>query len=347
MLRRDKPAADNWFPDADFAGRRVHVLEYDRPGSGDDDAVTGQSIGLMQRLANRDTGTAAVSSAAQAIAAQLGSNPTPKQLADAIFAFCARTVTYQHEEDMKTQFSDLKNFAYDQTLIPPAALLAMPRPSGDCVDFSMLALALCRLYSIPAVYKTIAADKTSSAYSHVYVMAQTAPGRFYALDTSNGPGPGFEFALPAGKKEKLWPDPADLARKPMIHTVRRQARLGDLSTDAGSGEGPEYDGVPPGSQTGYEYPAAGGSGGWTRIATTIIDDATRIAAPLVRQSNIQAPYYIAGANGAQILYDPSTGKTANAGSAAARTPAVLSQNLLIAAAIGAVALFAFSSSQRK
>jgi hypothetical protein len=346
-------AADNWFPDPDFDGRRVHVLEYDRPASGDDEALTRQSIALMYRLANRDAYSPAVRAAVIEAVQGLDSNSTALQITDAVFAFCKAKVTYEHEADMQTPFADFGRFLYDQTLIAPAALLAMPRPSGDCVDFSMLALAMCRLCNIPAGFKTIAADPRSPAYSHVYVVAQIAPGRFYPLDTSNGPGPGFEFDLPAGKKAKFWPNPQD-TRKPaaMIHTrrPRRFSRLGSLIDDSGQSDpsgssggtdpanDPGYNVTQPGDPASNSTPSA-----WSKIATLIVNDATSIAAPLIRQNSIQAPYYITGADGAQILYDPSTGRTANAGSAYQRTPAIVSQNLLIGAGIAAAALFAFSA----
>jgi transglutaminase-like putative cysteine protease len=200
------PESANWFPDEDFGRQRVHVIEYDRPQSDDDDAVTAQSIRLMQRLSNRDSHRPAVRAAA---IRALGTTPnlTAKEKCDRIFEFVQRTVSYQHEDEMRTQFADLANFAYDQTLIAPHALLAMPQPAGDCVDYSMLVLALLRLQHIPAVFKTIAANQASTLYSHVYVVCQIGPGQFYAMDASNGPGPGFEFALPAGKKKSYGPTP--------------------------------------------------------------------------------------------------------------------------------------------
>jgi hypothetical protein len=143
----------------------------------------------------------------------------------------------------------------------------------------------------------------------------------------------------------------------MIHDHERRDQRARLAgyLDAGgnyqdgTNPDPTYGGtVLPGDPiTAQPPPSTSDSSGWTKIFTTITNDAAAIAAPLIRQSSIQAPYYIAGANGAQILYDPSTGKTANAGSAAQRTPAVVSQNILIAAGLGIAALLAFSVSGKR
>lgn len=116
--------------------------------------------------------------------------------------------------------------------------------------------------------------------------------------------------------------------------VRGRGRLGDVSIDEsgipydlGYDPGTSYDpgsSLMTGPNVNLNDPAlqidgstgantGTGPGLFTKIATTLINDATSIAAPLIRQNSVQAPYYITGANGAQILYDPSTGRTANAG----------------------------------
>lgn len=369
--------AQNWTADPDFDGRLVDVLEYDRPANGSDDAITAQSIGYMLALANRDAHSKRVRAATLKAVAALGPQPTTQQILDAVWNFAATSVYYQHEAEMRTKFSDLADFNYDQTLIAPAALLAMPRPHGDCVDFSALVLAMCRLLAIPASYKTIAAAPDSPNYSHVYVIAEISPGNWYALDASNGPGPGYEFALPRGKKSRIWPDPSQYGRKrtAMIHRLTRQARqslstrrtsMGDLALDD-NGQLYDTSTYDPGStlMTGPNVnlndpalqidsssnpPSSSGIGtGFTKIATSIINDATAIAAPLIRQSSIQAPYYITGANGAQILYDPSTGKVANAGVTSGINAAIagLSPSFLLYAALGFAAVLALSSSDKK
>jgi hypothetical protein len=225
----------------------------------------------------------------------------------------------------------------------------MPQPEGDCVDFSMLTAALCSLFGMPTAFKTIAAEPGSNAYSHVYVVVELKPGAFYALDTSNGPAPGMEFDLPRGKKSRVWANPADLKRpamsitRPARHSRRRLGALDDEGNYIPDSPSPDV--IAPGTYSGgYTDPfAPGGSlnppasgGSFTQIATTVVNDATKLLAPIVRQSTIQAPYYIAGANGAQVLYDPSTGKTLNAG-AANQLATAGSSGTLIALGLGLVA----------
>ncbi len=355
-----KPAADRWAPDPDFGDRLVRVTEYDRPRSGADEALTAQSIAWMHRLANADTRSAPIRHAAVSIIDRLSYGRSRKEIADAIFDFVQRTVRYRHEDAMRTPFADFGRFLYDQTLIAPAALLQMPQPEGDCVDFSMLTAALCRLFALPAAYKTIAAAPDSNAYSHVYVIVQLAPGRFYALDTSNAPAPGWEFDLSKGKKSRLWPNPADLRKPAMItRNPRRPVRLGDGEGDyidsidaASSADLPlnlSTDSVMPdvsfSPATDISLPAASSSassGSFTSIATTIINDAAKLVAPIVKQQTTQAPYYIAGKNGAQVLYSPSTGTIQNASSSAV-SALTSSPNSALYLGLGLVLILAMSA----
>jgi hypothetical protein len=342
-----RPDVDHWTADPDFRGA-VHIQEFDRPEG--DQSLTRQAIALMHALANRDQHHPRIHAAALQIARQLPDHPRPQRIADTVFYFVKRAMRYQHEDEMHTPFNDFADFLYDQTLIEPAAILSMPDPRGDCVDFSMLCSALLQVFHIPAAYRTIAANPASPDYSHVYVVAQLAPGRFYALDTSNGPAPGMEFALPKGKRKATWPNPADLRRP--AEMIRTRARLG-ATDDEGNwipDPAPAPDQIAPGTYAGGytdQYaplaptptpPAA--SGGWTKLLTTLTNDASAIAAPLIRQSTIQAPYYITGANGQQILYDPSTGKVANATAASSALGGASGSLLMLIG--GALLLFAMT-----
>ena len=359
---RQKPAADHWSPDADFGGRRVHVIEFDRMKRRNDDEETAQTIAFMHLLATRDADSATVRNAADQCSRDTS---TPLELAQRIFDYARRTVEYRDDSDLRTPFST-PEVIYDQTLITPAALLSMPRPVGNCVIFSMLVASLCRACGLPTAYRTIAADPASLDYSHVYVVAQLEPGTFYVLDASNAPAAGWEFDLPKGKKVRTWPNPADIENPSMIqppaptidtngltcnemtaliakglNVGQRIAKigstLGDVTQDAIDAAWLDY---------GVDLTPSTGTG-WGDIFTKVVDNATKIAAPLIRQNSIQAPYYISGPNGSAILYDPSTGKTANAGAASQRTPAVLSQNLLIGAGVAAALFFAFTASQNR
>jgi hypothetical protein len=196
---------------ADFA-ENVRILEYDRPLPGTDEAVTAQSITLMQWLDDRDSESPAVFQAAWECAQTLPPNPSIERIADAAYQWAHQHVRYVHEQDMAAPFSHLDRFTYDQTLIAPAALLAMPEPIGDCPDFSMLVASILDVFGIQSYYKTIAADPNfPDLYSHVYIVVDTSQGRFHPLrhtwypeDASNAPLAGVEFAKPF--KAKIWPN---------------------------------------------------------------------------------------------------------------------------------------------
>jgi hypothetical protein len=191
---------------------KVRILEYDRPRPGTDEAVTAQSVTLMQWLDDRDSGSPAVIRAAWECARGLPANPRVEEIADAAYKWAHEHVRYVHEQDMAAPFSHLDRFTYDQTLIAPAALLAMPQPEGDCPDFSMLVASILDVFGLQSYYKTIAADPNNpDLYSHIYVVVDTAGGGFHPLkhrwypeDASNAPLAGVEFAHPF--KAKVWPN---------------------------------------------------------------------------------------------------------------------------------------------
>lgn len=342
IATHERPAAERIAADPDFGGQLVSVAEFDRP-SGNDDAITAQSIAWMFRLSNSDKSSKPVRDAAIAVIGECGYARSAKEIADAIFRWVKRRVHYEHEDAMHTPFTDFARFQVDQTLIAPAALLRMPQPEGDCVDFSMLTAALCRLFGMRTAYKTIAADPDSNDYSHVYVVIELQPGAYYPLDTSNGPAPGTEFNLPRGKKSRLWwnPErPVMVNRRPSRRTRGMSPRmamqlqgLGYLDdegnyvpdpTDTSGIDDSSLDTLPLVSSDPNSILAASAgvpdassspsssTNPFTTIATTVVNDASQALAPLIRQSTIKAPYYITGANGAQILYDPSTGQVVNA-----------------------------------
>jgi hypothetical protein len=362
--------------DPDF-GRSVLITEYDRPDDKDND-VTAQSIGLMQWLSARDSVHPAVIAAAHAAVqdAQLSPAASLDDIAQlAIFPWVKAHVRYVPESDLKTPLGHTSDFV-DQQLTPPAALLSMPEPFGDCPQFSMLTAAMCQVWRIPTAYKTIAADsRTPKVFTHVYIVAQTSPGRFVPLDTSNGPGPDLEYAHPY--KAKVWPNHRKTDKETMIRdrqqnrvTLRRLAGLLGDEGDDGNTDTSYYDpnaGIDTsftGTQTGTLPPPSStimtgpnvtpaqlaamqtgspqSSSGLSTLFTNIANDATKLVGPLVQQK----PYYITGANGAQVLFNPNTGSIMNANAAgvgglAVAAAAIPSSTLLLAGA-ALVAVLALS-----
>ena len=175
----------------------MRVAEYNRPMLSDE-VETAQTIALMDELADKDAAhrlvIEATYKALDEAGATLSSGPLDK--ATAVYWFLKRTIRYVPTPGTSP--------LVDQTLIPPASLLSMPDPEGDCPQFSMLASAMLRVCCVPCLYKTIAADPDfPDTYSHVYNVVGIGGGRFLPFDSSNGPEPGAEYNRRF--KERIWP----------------------------------------------------------------------------------------------------------------------------------------------
>lgn len=163
-----------------------------------DDVETAQTIYMMDALAFEDAGHRLVVDATHEALRDAGRTlrSSPAEKACAIYWWLKRRIRYVPTPGT--------NPLVDQTLIPPATLLSMPDPEGDCPQFSMLAAAMLRVCCVPSRFKTIAADQTfPDLFSHVYNVVQIGPDQFMPFDSSNGPQPGAEFARP--HKTRVWP----------------------------------------------------------------------------------------------------------------------------------------------
>jgi Transglutaminase-like superfamily len=173
------------------------IEEYRRPMMSDD-IETAQTVYLMDGLTFDDAAHRLVIDATMDALRDAGYtlNSTPLQKACAVFWWLKKHIRYVPTPGT--------NPLVDQTLIPPATLLSMPDPEGDCPQFSMLAAAMLRVCCVPSQFKTIAADADyPETFSHIYNVVQIGPGQFLPFDASNGPEPGAEFARPG--KTKVWP----------------------------------------------------------------------------------------------------------------------------------------------
>lgn len=163
----------------------------------------------MYELSRRDRSAPIVR---QAAAAAIAGSSSPADQAAAIHKWIKARVRFVEDADLAAAFT---NDDDAEVLIPPADLLAMPQPQGDCDDYSMLAAAMLEAAGIPAAFITVAADPTTPDYSHVYVAA-IIDGRPIALDASHGPNLGWA-ARPTGKR-RTWRQ----------ETTMQQPRLGRL-----------------------------------------------------------------------------------------------------------------------
>jgi hypothetical protein len=146
----------------------------------EDEAFTAQTIARMSEYAAAAAGSPLVRQAA--FSAAEGQDSQAGQ-AGAVWKWIRDRVRFRTDEETARPIAaDPEN---TEVLIPPAHLLRMARPAGDCDDFPS------------ASFRTVAADPASDRYSHVYVIAHTAEGRL-ALDCSHGRFPGWEVR-PSGK----------------------------------------------------------------------------------------------------------------------------------------------------
>jgi hypothetical protein len=187
-----------------------------------DDVETAQTVYMMDELAERDAPTSTVISATHDAlsAAGLDLDSPAEAKARAIYWYLKRRIRYLAIPGTSP--------LVDQTLIPPASLLAMPDPEADCPQFSMLASAMLRVCCVASHYKTIAADPAyPDTFSHVYNLVELGDGRYLPFDSSNGPAPGAEYANPS--KSRVWPQrnrtcTARKANRPMLHTASHSHR---------------------------------------------------------------------------------------------------------------------------
>lgn len=338
-----------------------------------DDVETAQTVVYMDQLAAKDCNDGTVAAAVDEALnqAQLTHHSPAFDKACAVFWWLKRTIRY-----VPTPGTSL---AVDQTLIAPTATLAMPEPIGDCPQFSMLAAAMFRVLCMDCRYVTIAASTAApEQWSHVYNTVEIFPGQFMPFDASEGPEPGAEYANPYKKKIwpktvagkcVTRETSRDMIRRSHTMTGMRNSSLrtsmGDLGDtlcdDTGcydSATGSTFPAPPP-IPGGYGYeapvdlsvlnasiaantpmPAAPTTGSASPAwLNTLINDATSLVSPIVKQVTQQQPYYIAGPNGQSVLYNPVTGTVQGSGvSLSTINPTVIMLGL------GALALFAFMGS---
>ncbi len=182
-----------------FSGLPVRIAAAKRPD--DDEAATAQTIVLMSAYAAEDSRHPWIRAAALDATGQ--ATDQRAQLA-AIHRWIRGRVRFVEDSELSRPFSSTPDA--DEVLVRPADLLAMPRPAGDCDDFSMLTAAMLLTLGIRPEYVTIAADpKAPHLYTHVYVVAHLADGTAVAMDTSHGSAPGWQ--APAAGKYRAWKIP--------------------------------------------------------------------------------------------------------------------------------------------
>lgn len=288
----------------EFGGALITVDEYDRPANVTDEQLTGQTVTLCTQFALTDTTKARIISAVADALSDAGITPAdpPKAQCDAVFWWAKKHVTYTPEETLEAPFKmNLElDEQLDQAITPPDDLLAMPKPQGDCPDFSMLVAAMLRVLQIECAFKTIAADSTQpQAFSHIYTVALLPEGA-YPLDASNAPAPGVEYSKPF--KTKVWP--AIHHKREAMKQQRGTLRgLGDFT-----GEGDSY------SVDTTDTGSNDGGGNYTDLISNIADNVTKIAAPILK-GRFSTPtvssgtYYATRKDGSSVAYGQLPGSS--------------------------------------
>lgn len=129
---------------------------------------------------------------AAAIAAAGGSDDA-EDIAAGVFWYVKNKVAFVEDETVRSLCGLDDGRELQDFLISPDELLSMPRPIGDCDDFSMLAASLLAVLDVPSRFVIVAADSAApDQFSHVYVEALMPSGRVVPLDCSHGPFPGWQ-----------------------------------------------------------------------------------------------------------------------------------------------------------
>jgi hypothetical protein len=113
---------------------------------------------------------------------------------DAVFHWVKDRVRFVRDSELASHLSGLADPDGAEVLIPPADLLRMVEPRGDCDDFSMAGAALLESLGLPWSFRVIAADGgRPDQFSHIYLAGELESGEPYPLDISHGDAPGLEL----------------------------------------------------------------------------------------------------------------------------------------------------------
>ena len=155
------------------------------------DQSTLDSLAVMRRITINDARSPEILSLAYLLAADA---PTSRSYAQAVWFWVHDHLEFIHHEDIvEGQLAHEAPIPLDsQLLIPPASLLKMPKPMGDCAIFSTLTAALLLTQGIATWFRVVCADENEpDVWGHVYVVA-LLNGEYVSMDTSHGHYFGWE-----------------------------------------------------------------------------------------------------------------------------------------------------------
>lgn len=174
------------------------------------DGQTADVISLMARYAVEDSTSPVIRQQAAAIRELAMANGIPPH--EAAWHWVHGRLQFVRDEHTSLPVHGVEGLGTGdvivETLIRPADMAALPDGArvGDCDDYSMYLASLLLALGYRPSYATVAADRQSDDYSHVYVVIRDGSGRRVPLDASHGTHPGWE-APEAGRTAKYreWP----------------------------------------------------------------------------------------------------------------------------------------------
>jgi hypothetical protein len=183
----------------DTWGQPITVLS-ERTNPFNNDVSTAATVRVMGRLARVYAGDPQVMYATgEALSTGVRSQ---RDAASAIFYWIRGNISFIEDEQLMYEELGIQPKHLDkELLIVPPVLLSMPRPMGDCDDFSLLMASMLLCAGIQPYFVTVAADaEEPERFSHIYVCACLMDeGTHLCLDAGNR----FAMVPPGWESSKI------------------------------------------------------------------------------------------------------------------------------------------------
>lgn len=147
----------------------------------------------MIAISRESSRTPVINNIVASLVRTLPKNPSKQSLIRAIFWWVKDHVQFREDEETATQELGYID-PYQEVLISPDVLVGMPKPLGDCDDFSMLVASLMVAAKIPVWFVAVAVDsEIPQKWSHVYTQVfDDETNTMIPVDCSHGKYLGWE-----------------------------------------------------------------------------------------------------------------------------------------------------------
>ncbi len=176
-----------------FWGQPVNVVAVPTNPT-DNDISTVDTIRQMTSLVKSSVSSLPIVHVVDSILRTLNVKPSDKDIARGIWWWVKNHIKFEEDETILARELGYQKDPYQELLIAPPVLVMMPKPMGDCDDFSMLTATLLYAVGMKVGFKAIAVDRDMPwKWSHVYVMTYLpSEDRWMVMDNSFGLFPGWE-----------------------------------------------------------------------------------------------------------------------------------------------------------